>query len=314
MLEIRAYNSTSGAYTAYQVQGVASDTKGDGAGTAWWANFGSNQLSRLSTSNSQVSVWEIPGATSLYSTAIDSSGDVWVSDYFDSFIYQLDPVTNQLCSYTLPDSGISEYLYNNGQQLWFGDSANGRIVRLQNGTYTWWTLPATSDPRDLELDVSGKLWWTDAYLGYLGRLDPTAGEIATFTPPASGTPVMLKLSNGKVWYSQQSPSGVVMLDPAIATSVTTSVTTGSQAAAPTCSELLPLAPTTVTANSGQASWTGQTYATALDTAGWKVYAMPPNGIPWGINATNQIWLVDQGRQMLAKLTPSYPSYLPLVQK
>ena len=32
--EIRAYNSTSGAYTAYQVLGVPSDAKGDGAGTA----------------------------------------------------------------------------------------------------------------------------------------------------------------------------------------------------------------------------------------------------------------------------------------
>jgi len=113
----------------------------------------------------------------------------------------------------------------------------------------------------------------------MGQLDPVAGEITTFTPPASGTPVMLKLSNGRVWYSQQNPSGVVMLDPAAAASVPAPVTSGSQAAAPTCSELLPLAPTTVTATSGQAGWTGQTYATALDTAGWKVYAIPPNGIP-----------------------------------
>jgi streptogramin lyase len=206
------------------------------------------------------------------------------------------------------------YYDDKDQQLWFGDSANGRIVRLQNDTFTWWNLPANSDPRDVELDGSDQLWWTDYNLGYLGRLDPVNGQITTFTPPASGTPVMLKLSGGKVWYSQQDPGGVVMLDPAVAASQSPPVTSGSQPATPTCSDLAPLAPTTVTATSGQASWTGQTYTTALKSTGWEIYQMPPNSFPWGISATNQIWLVDQGRHVLAKLSTTSQIYLPLVEK
>jgi streptogramin lyase len=312
--EIWAFDSASGAYTVYSVNGAPSDAHSDGVSAAWWADFNSNKLGRLSISTDQATIWEIPGGIGMYSIAIDSNDDVWVSDYYDSYLYRLDPGTNQLCAYALPDSGTSDYLYISGQQLWFGDTVNGRIVRLQDETFTWWNLPPDSHPRDLELDGAGQVWWTDVNKGYIGRLDSNTPAITTFTPPTSGTPVMLKLSGGKVWYSQQSPNQVVVLDPAVAASETSPVTTGSQEALPTCNELLPLRPTAVTATHGQASWSGQTYSTALDEAGWKIYHMPTDGNPWGITATDQVWLVDQGRQVLARLKQSTQIYLPLVQK
>jgi streptogramin lyase len=316
--EIWSFDATSGAHTAYQVGGGPHDAHSDGAGSVWWADFDRNQLGRLSTSTREATVWVIPGDLGLYSTAIDSSGDVWASHYYAPLIYKLDPDTNQLCTFEVPDLGVAEYLYINGEQLWFGDTANARLVRLQDGAFHWWNLPVDSYPRDLELDASGGLWWTDAGKGHLGRLDSGAATITTFTPPTGGTPQMLALSGGKVWTAQQVPGQVLVLDPAAAASQTTVVTTGSQQAAQACSELLPLAPTAVTISSGPASWTGQTYPTALDKAGWKIYDMPETSAPWGIVAAEKIWLVDQGRQVLARLDPSAsPStqiYLPLARK
>jgi streptogramin lyase len=327
--EIRSFDTTSGAYTAYPVGGGPSDARGDGAGSVWWADFDSNRLSRLSTATLVVTIWEIPDSSSLYSTAIDSDGDVWVSESNGPFVYKLDPDTNQLCTYALPDSGVTDYLYVNGKQLWFGDAVNARIVRLQDGTFDWWNLPAGSYPHDLELDANGRTWWTDMYKGYLGRLDSGAATITTFTPPAGGTPTMLALSGGKVWYSQQPPtsgavlipaqppSSVVVLDPAAAAGETSPVTAGSQEATPECRELQPLPPSAVTATTGQASWTGQTYPTALEAAGWVIYQMPGNAVPCGISAADQVWLVDQGRRVLARLGSSAPSvriYLPLARK
>jgi len=87
----------------------------------------------------------------------------------------------------------------------------------------------------------------------------------------------------------------------VATGTPTSFTSGNQAVNPTCSELLPLAPTAVTTTNDQASWTGQTYTTTLASAGWIIYELPANGSPWGISFTDQVWLVDQGRQVLARL-------------
>jgi streptogramin lyase len=315
--EIRSFDTATGAHTEYEVGGGPSDARGDGAGSVWWADFNSNRLGRLSTATRQVTTWVIPGSSSLYSTAIDSDGDVWVSESNDSFVYKLDPVSNQLCTYALPDSGVTDYLYVNGKQLWFGDTVNARIVRLQEGAFSWWELPSGSYPRDLELDGNGQIWWTDAGQGVVGRLNSGAAAITTFTPPAGGAPQMLALSGGKVWITQGNPSGLGVLDPAAAASDSSPVTTGSQAAAPTCRELQPLPTYTVTATAGQASWTGRTYPTALDAAGWVMYQMPDGAQPWGIGAAGGVWLVDQGRRALAGVgshTPPVRIYLPLARK
>jgi streptogramin lyase len=141
--------------------------------------------------------------------------------------------------------------------------------------------------------------------------------ITTFIPLASGTPLMLALSGGKVWISLEKPGGLGVLDPAVAAGETSPVTTGNQAATPTCRELQPLPAYTVTAATGQVRWTGQTYVTALDTEGWVMYQMPNGAIPWGIGAADGVWLVDQGRRVLARLSLSAPSariYLPLALK
>jgi streptogramin lyase len=323
--EISSFEPTGGVTTTYQVGGSPSDAHSDGMGSVWWADFASNKLGRLSTATHQATVWEIPGSISLYSTAIDSStGDVWVSESSDPFIYKLDPDTNQLCTYKVPNAGVTEYLYLNGGQLWFGDTftvddtLKAQIVRLQDGTFDWWELPEGNYPQDLELDRNGQLWWTDRDNRYLGRLDTGAAAITTFTPPVSpvGTPKMLALSGGKVWYSQQFPSQVVVLDPAVAIpdAPPVEVATGTQPAALTCDELLPLDPTPVTVLNGQAEWTGQTYAMTLNTAGWGMYDMPEGSLPSGIAAAGKIWLVDQGRQVLARLSTGSYAYLPLVQK
>jgi streptogramin lyase len=313
--EIRSFDPVTGAYTAYPVGGQPSDARSDGAGSVWWADYSNRQLRRLSTSSTstnQVTTWQIPNSLTLYSTALDSSGAVWVSDRWGPSIYKLDPDTNDLCTHALPNSGVSDHLYASGDQLWFGDATNARLVRLRGDTFDWWNLPAGSHPRDLELDGKGQLWWTDPGNGYVGLLDSDAAEITTFTPPTSGEPQMLALFGGKVWYSQQDPGQVVVLDPAVAISETTTVTTGTLSATPSCSGVQPDGPNDVTPISGQAGWTVQTQAPALDEAGWTIYALPENSAPWGIGAAGRVWLVDQGRQMLLGLSPATGTYLPVV--
>jgi streptogramin lyase len=312
--EIRSFDAAGATYTAYQVGGSPSDARGDSSGSVWWADYDTNQLSRLSTTTQQAVTWAIPGSQGLYSTAIDGSGDVWVSGAMDPYVYKLDPDTNQLCMYAIPNAGLAEYLYANGQQLWFGDITNYRIVRLQDGTFDWWNLPADSYPIDVELDGSGRLWWTDLIAGYAGRLDSNAATITIYTPPSASVPQMLALSGGKVWYTQGAPGQVVELNPAVAASTTEPVTTGSQEAAPSCAQLLPSSPVDVATTSGQTAWTAQTYTASLNSGGWTIYDMPEGSAPWGIAASDKLWVVDQGRRVLAQLAP--PSggavYLPLL--
>jgi hypothetical protein len=125
---------------------------------------------------------------------------------------------------------------------------------------------------------------------------------------------MLALFGGKAWYTQQDPAQVGVLDASAAISQTTPVTTGALAAAPVCVPQLPSEPAAVTTSSGQVSWAVQDYAASSRAAGWTIYAMPENSAPWGIRAADRVWLVDQGRQVLARLSPASKTYLPLVMQ
>jgi streptogramin lyase len=312
--EIRSFDPSTGAYTSYLVGGSPSDARSDGAGTVWWADYFNNQLARLATSTGQTTAWKIPNSTTLYSTALDPSDVVWVSDRWASSLYRLDPGTNQLCTYALPDMGVIDHLYADGNQLWFGDTHNARIVRLQGDTFDWWNLPAGSQPRGMEMAGNGQLWWTDPGLSDVGLLDTGQAKVTTFTPPVSGQPQMLAEFGGKLWYSQQDPGQVVVLDPAVAVSQTITATTGTLAVTPSCGELLPLDPVSVATTSGVASWTEESYPTTLDEGGWTVYEMPLDSAPWGIAATDRVWVVDQYYQLLVTFTPTTEVYLPLLQR
>jgi streptogramin lyase len=168
--EIRSFDPSSGAYTSYLVGGSPSDARSDGAGAVWWADY-HDQVARLSTSTNEATAWKIPNSTTLYSTALDPTGAVWVSDRWASSLHRLDPGTNQLCTYALPDMGVADHLYMHGDELWFGDTHNARMVRLRGATFDWWNLPAGSQPRAMEMAGNGQLWWTDPGQSYVGLLD-----------------------------------------------------------------------------------------------------------------------------------------------
>ena len=314
--KIWAFDSLNGAYKVYLVGGGPSDAHSDGNGSVWWADFTSNHLSRVLTSTHEVKYWAIPNSLGLYSTALGSGGTIWASDYYASKIYNLnpDPESNLLCVYTIPNNGLSEYLEADGARLWFGDYINARLVLIEGTRLTWWSLQEYGYPRDLEVDENGAVWWTDANLRKLGHLAPGEASFTAYSLPFSGIPIMMKLREGKAWFTLQSPSGLATMDPSIEQGELVSTTSEGQDIFPDCDPLLPTPAPDVMPTDGQAEWNGQSYPQKLSQPGWTVFQMPENGLPWGITATHEIWLVDQGRHSLTKVSPASQLYFPLVVK
>jgi streptogramin lyase len=313
--EVRRVNPSNGNFTVYPVGGHPSDARSDGTGMLWWGDTDTPLVGRLNTTNGQVSEWTIPGGGGTYGTALDGSGGIWVADYIFSFLYHLRPSASEVCTYTLPADAASAYLLVNGSQVWLGDTNNGRIGRLETNTntFTWWALPSSSSPLGLAMDGAGVLWWADKVQGGLGRLTPGSGQVITYTQSTLQTPTMIALSAGKVWYTDQSRIGV--LDPAHATGHAFTVTPSSQVSPPLCKALAAPSTRTIVSTSGQAAWSNASYPLLSSQPGWQVFQLPQQGYGWGIAALeDNIWLVDQGRQVLAKVSTQIESllYLPLV--
>jgi streptogramin lyase len=317
--EIWQVAAADGSYTIYPVGGGPSDARSDGAGSLWWSDSMSGQVGRLDISNGASSTWEIPGSSGLYGTALDGAGGLWVTDSGLPYLYHLRPTASEVCTYTLPLDGFSNYPLVAGSLVWLGDRENSQILRLDTAsqTFTGWQLPAGSRPNGMALDGSGSLWWADTNRGLLGRLNPSpsSNQVITYTQTTLQSPQMLTLADGKVWYSDQ--NGVGMLDPARFFGTASTITPYTQPGTPKCAQIAAPTTSTITPTPGQASWSDVTYPSLSSPNGWQVFQLPTGASTWGIAAQGEhIWLVDQGRRVLARFSKKIETqiFLPLIVK
>ena len=85
-----------------------------------------------------------------------------------SLLFGFDPISTQLCTYTIPSDWSSDYLVANSTGVWLGDGGGRRMFLdwiLIAYEYTQWTLPETGYIEGLAFDDSGNLWWAVCGLG-----------------------------------------------------------------------------------------------------------------------------------------------------
>ena len=303
--EIWQVEPASGVYTVYENIPLPVDARRDASGFVWWGDNGMGRFGRLEPGSGQVDFWDAPGASALFGTQIDGSGKFWVLAFDDPYLYGFNPVTQQLCSYTLPESGIADYPLAHDGFIWLGDYENGRILRLNPTTdeFTIWQLPTDSSPEGLAYDpYQDVLWWADPNLGEVARLRPGLDELRSYNAPGASLAQMVALRGNGVWYSDHWSGGIIgRLDPTTAVSVTQTATRTVTTAEVACDSAMPALTQTTTSMQGNLTWADQTY-TVTHNSGWQIYDLPPGALPWGLAAgSEEVWFVDFGRQVLGRI-------------
>jgi streptogramin lyase len=302
----------SGAYTLYQVYETALDAQPDGAGNLWFTD-GADIFGRLALSTGALTTWQAPELHNLWGLALDADGRVWMTEFIGANLYRFDPAATELCTYTLPAQSRSYYILHDAGRLWLRNWDEYRIYRVDLGSSqaTWWQWalgPSSAEPAGLELDGGGSLWWADAGMGALARLDPDLDQMTTYTLPAGTTPRMLEVGPDGVWYSESDLGTVGLLDPASATGSTTAMATGSGSVTSECSPWEPGVGSSASMSSGTLSWTPGSVSTLVDGGGWKVYQLATGASPYGLaDVGGSLWAADQGRQKLVRLSASLPA-------
>jgi streptogramin lyase len=124
---------------------------------------------------------------------------------------------------------------------------------------------------------------------------------------------MITLSEGKVWYTEIVSATVGVLDPAVASGISSTLVKTTAPVTPDCSNVGAGTTSTIATSTAALAWTNNVYQRIVNSNGWTVYRLPTGGYPWGIAASqNAVWVVDQGRQQLAWLPQSTLVYLPLI--
>jgi streptogramin lyase len=122
---------------------------------------------------------------------------------------------------------------------------------------------------------------------------------------------MISLAGEQVWYTDRGQASVGRLDPRLDPGTVITVPHNSQPTIPSCAPQPLPATSTVTVTNGQVTWSTATYTTLFDQNGWQVFQLPAGSSPWGIVAGDFVWIVDTGRQVLARIG-EHRVYLPLI--
>ncbi len=302
--EVWGVDPASGSYEIYPVTGSPVDAR-QAAGSVWWADGQSNLVGQVSASDGSFSEWRISGAWGFLGTGVDADGRLYLTDASNPLLYRLDAEKKELCTYSLPGFGASNYIVSDGEYLWLGDWFDASILRLRTADHalTWWSLPPGSSPFGMVADGQGNLWYADQGNGMLARLDPATGVLTGYLLPTGHIPQMVANQAGLIWFTEQSLPGYGYLDPRVAESQSVTLTGQDQQVEPGCAALSPSMTGKMTITMGKLSWGNKKFRTLVDTAGWQIYQLPKGSDPWGIVLEQYGYLVDSGHQLLLRFSP-----------
>ena len=299
--EVWELDPVSRVYTRYAGLGYPGDARPDGNGSVWYADAAGGNLGQLSLDTGTLTKWVAAGSDGLYATQVDGAGNVWATSWSHPLLFRFDPVSQEICAYEIPSTSASKYLEADGQLIWLADDAGKSIFRLDPALdeYTLWELPSAGWPFGLDLDQAKNLWWADSNLGAINRLEADLDLLTTFDLPITSNPAMLDASTSEIRFSDDLTGTIGSLSIASATGITTTLTSSLQPVAPTCNPIEPLSTTPVTLTTGVMAFTPASYASLVDSAGWKIWQVPDNGVPYGVRVSGKsTWVVDYFRQKL----------------
>ena len=127
----------------------------------------------------------------------DKDGNVWYTDFGESYVSKFDPKTLKLTEYPVkkfkPDApvGLLSLQYDHKGLLWFDMMYQGSIgtINPQTGEIKYYPLPAKWNDNRIQLnfvgnhyDVDGKVWTKDVGTKDIFRLDLATGQWERFHP------------------------------------------------------------------------------------------------------------------------------------
>ncbi|MFN2387374.1 MAG: DUF5719 family protein [Thermoanaerobaculia bacterium] len=202
----------------------------------WFIETGQSQidsnesiLGRLDTRNGALREWVVPGSRPA-GFIRDGENRVWLPQT-DRRIQLLELDTLRVVDYrSLLTVAYSDVVMGPDGALWLADFGNNRIVRWEPGaaTETSWTMVdpflGLLNTTQIEFDALGRLWMSQFDGLSMDRFDPGTGELRIFTGFAR--PIHFDFFNGRLYVAEATGANgtVAVLDPAIASSSTRTLT------------------------------------------------------------------------------------------
>lgn len=215
----------------------------DDEGIIWYAGNRAMHIGRLDPATGEIEQFDMPNeaARDPHTLIFDSRGDIWFTVQGGNFIGKFDPDTGETRLVEAPrvrsERGTSSRPYgivmDADDRPWIALFNTNMIATVDPETFELETfeLPENALPRRLDVTSDGMVWYGDYRRGYLGRLDPTTGEVQEWALPSGpdSRPYAVAVDdNDRIWVVETGvqPNQFVGFDPRTETFTSTPVGSG----------------------------------------------------------------------------------------
>ena len=157
----------------------------------WYADFNNDTIYRYSTASKEFTRYKVP--TSPTDVAVDADGIVWYT------------TTNNVIGKLDPNSGT---VVGNDPSTGQPTADTGSVV----GASTETSIPARAT--QIAIATDGKVWYTERFNHYIGRLDPANNNQVTRFPtltPDAGPQDITAAPDGSLWFTQANVGNIAQI-------------------------------------------------------------------------------------------------------
>jgi len=182
-------------------------------GAVWFSNWGNNRIYRFDITTEEAQHWQLAAGASPTGMDFEPSGNLWWADEGTDALVRLNPNTDQVTSYPVPNGGNPLMVAWLRGKIWYTDSGEGAVGVLDPSRAAGSTVtisPATESVtaacRNLGEGSSSTATVTTGVLAWTEGSWPqasTAGGWEVYQMPAGALPWGIAVHNGLPWVVDQ---------------------------------------------------------------------------------------------------------------
>jgi len=188
----------------------------------WYTAQASGELGKLNTTTRETSHIFLGEGSAPHGVIAGPDGAAWITDGGLNAIVRVDPFTENVTIYSLPQgvgyANLNTATFDNNGTLWFtGQSGIYGKLSPSTGAMEIFDAPKGPGPYGITTTPNGSIYYASLAGNYVGLIDTENGQVTVLEPPTpeQGSRRVWSDSDGNIWASEWNAGQLGMYDPQV---------------------------------------------------------------------------------------------------